>query len=224
MNQYSDRKFVFIVIIILSGFVFIGRLFQMQVLDKSYEKYALSNAQSIRISYPARGLILDRNGISIVENQAAHDIMVVPRELSVFDTTELCKILQISRESMEMRLEAARDYSSRVPSVFMKQLGSEQSSLLREKMFKYPGFYVQERTLRKYPRSIAAHALGYVGEVDQKILESDPYYQLGHQVISTASGIRLLTRCLSVYAAGLPTHQLGRGPASRRLFSCRWRS
>ena len=182
MNSYNDRKYVFAVIIILAGLVFIGRLFHIQVLDKSYEQFALSNAQSVRIIYPARGLIYDRQGEIMVYNQAAYDIMVTPRLLESFDTTQLCRMVEISRESVIERLTAARAYSSRVPSVFMKQVNYENAALLQEKLFQYPGFYVQTRTLRKYTRPIASHALGYVGEVDQKILDQEPYYQLGDYI------------------------------------------
>ena len=142
MNQFKDRRYVFAAAIILVGLLFIVRLFQIQVIDKSYEQYALSNAQSIRTIYPARGLIYDRNGKIMVYNKAAYDIMVTPRQLEAFDTTELCNLLKISRESVLERLEAARSYSVRVPSVFMKQVSYENAALLQEKMFQFPGFYV----------------------------------------------------------------------------------
>lgn len=182
MKQFTDRRYVFGAAVILAGFVFIARLFQIQVLDKSYEQYALSNAQSIRVIYPARGLIYDRNGEIMVYNQAAYDIMITPRLLEPFDTTELCRMLNITRESVIERLETAWDYSSRVPSFFMKQVSYENAALLQEKLFQYPGFYVQTRTLREYTRPIASHALGYVGEVDQQILDNEPYYQLGDYI------------------------------------------
>ncbi len=182
MNQFTDRRYVFAVIIILVGLVYIIRLFHIQVIDKSYEQFALNNAQSIRTIYPARGLIFDRNGEIMVYNQAAYDIMLTPRQLEPFDTTEICRILKITRESMRERLQSARSYSYRVPSVFMKQVSYENTALLQEKLFQYPGFYVQTRTLRKYTRPIASHALGYVGEVDQKILDQDSYYQLGDYI------------------------------------------
>ncbi|HER08193.1 MAG TPA: penicillin-binding protein 2 [Bacteroides sp.] len=167
---------------ILVGLVFIGRLFQIQILDKSYAQYALSNAQSVSVIYPARGLIFDRTGEIMVYNQAAYDVMVVPLLLEPFDTTELCRILSISRQSVIEKLRSARSYSYRVPSIFMKQLDYEHASLLQEKLYQYPGFYVQTRTLRKYTRPIAPHALGYVGEVDQQVLDNDPYYQLGDYI------------------------------------------
>ncbi len=182
MNQFTDRRYVFAVAIILVGLVFIIRLFQLQVLDKSYEQYALSNAQSVRIIYPARGLIYDRNGEILVYNKAAYDIMVTPRQLEQFDTTQLARILKITRADVDKRLTTAKSYSYRVPSVFMKQVSYEYAALLQEKLFQYPGFYVQTRTLREYNRPIASHALGYVGEVDQSILDKDEYYQLGDYI------------------------------------------
>ncbi len=182
MNQFTDRRYVFAVIIILVGLVYIIRLFHIQVLDKSYEQFALSNAQSVRVIYPARGLILDRNGEIMVYNQAAYDIMLIPRLLEPFDTTEVCQILNITREDVFDRIESARSYSYRVPSVFMKQVSYENAALLQEKLYQYPGFYVQTRTLRKYTRPIASHALGYVGEADQRVLDQDVYYQLGDYI------------------------------------------
>jgi len=182
MNQYTDRRYVFAAAIILVGLLFMIRLFHLQVIDKSYEQYALNNAQSVRVIYPARGLIYDRNGEIIVYNKAAYDIMVTPRLLEPFDTTQLCEMLQISRESARERLASARAYSRRVPSVFMKQVSYENAALLQEKMFQFPGLYVQTRTLREYTRPIASHALGYVGEVDQDILDQQPYYQLGDYI------------------------------------------
>jgi penicillin-binding protein 2 len=182
MNQFRDRRYVFAVAIILVGAVFIIRLFQLQVLDKSFEQYALNNAQSVRTIYPARGLIHDRYGKIMVYNKAAYDIMVTPRLLMPFDTTEFCEILKITRESLLERLKAAEDYSMRVPSVLLKQVSYEYAALLQEKMFQFPGFYVQTRTLREYSDSIASHALGYVGEVDQEILDRDAYYQLGDYI------------------------------------------
>ncbi len=182
MNQFTDRRYVFAVIITLVGLVYIARLFHIQVLDKSYEQFALSNAQSVRIIYPARGLIYDRNGEILVYNQAAYDLMITPRQLEPFDTTEICRILNITREDVKDRIRSAKSYSYRVPSVFMKQVSYEHAALLQEKLFQYPGFYVQTRTLRKYTRPVAAHALGYVGEVDQRILDQDPYYQLGDYI------------------------------------------
>lgn len=182
MNHYRERRYVFIVFIVLTGIVFIARLFYLQVIDQSYKVSAENNSQSHVKIYPARGLIYDRNNELLVSNQAAYDVMVVPASLRTFDTLELCTILNITKDNLEQRLKRARDYSVRVASVFMKQVSQEDAAALQEKIYRYPGFYLQTRTLRTYTRPVASHILGYVGEVDQRILENDEYYQMGDYI------------------------------------------
>jgi penicillin-binding protein 2 len=79
-------------------------------------------------------------------------------------------------------MKAAVNYSRRAPSVFLKQISDETYARLQEKMFMYPGFYVQPRTLRKYSKPVAAHVLGYVSEVDEGIIRKDPYYKPGDYI------------------------------------------
>ena len=76
----------------------------------------------------------------------------------------------------------ALSYSRRAPSVFLKQISAESYARFQEKMFLYPGFYVQPRTLRKYSKPIAAHLLGYVSEVDEALIKKDPYYKSGDYI------------------------------------------
>ncbi len=182
MNFFDNRRYVFIIFTILVGLTFIIRLFFLQVIDTSYKISAENNSQSHVVVYPARGLIYDRKGELLVSNQAAYDIMVVPNNLQEFDTAEFCNILNISVENLVDWLNRAKNYSWRVSSVFMKQVSFDMAAVLQEKIYKYPGFYLQSRTLRTYARPIASHILGYVGEVDQNILENNDYYEMGDYI------------------------------------------
>jgi penicillin-binding protein 2 len=182
MNLFDNRRYAFIVLSILVGLIFIARLFYLQVIDKSYKFSAENNSQSHVVVYPARGLIYDRNGELLVSNQAAYDLMVVPNNVRTFDTLEFCSILEITKESLNDRLKKAKDYSWRVRSVFMKQVSFEVSAILQEKMYKYPGFSLQSRTLRTYSRPIASHILGYIGEVGKRLLENTDYYEMGDYI------------------------------------------
>lgn len=182
MNFYDNRRYVFIVLTILVGLVFVIRLFFVQVVDSSYKVSAENNSQSHVVVYPARGLIYDRNGELLVSNQAAYDLMIVPNDIRAFDTLEFCSVLEISKESLEDRLKKAKDYSWRVRSVFMKQVSFEVAAILQEKMYKFPGFSLQSRTLRTYSRPIASHILGYIGEVGKKLLENNDYYEMGDYI------------------------------------------
>ena len=179
MNPFSARKYVIMLIVILIGLIFVVKLFSLQVLDTNYKLSAASNAQRIEILYPSRGLMFDRNGELLVYNEAAYDLMVTPANVVAFDSLDFCEMLDIDEEQLITGLQKARSYSRMKPSVFLKQISSETYAVLQEKLYKFPGFFVQPRTLRKYPDQIAAHVLGYVGEVDERIIENDSYYQSG---------------------------------------------
>lgn len=164
------------------GVLFAVRLFMLQVLSNEYKLSAENNVLRYITEYPARGLIYDRNGKLLVFNEAAYDLMVVPGRLQAFDTTELCRLLHLDREELRTRLGKAKSYSYRKPSVFLEQLSREDYGFLEEKLYKYPGFYVQARTLRKYPIPVASHLLGYIGEVNRREMSNDPYYKQGDYV------------------------------------------
>ncbi|MDT8392823.1 MAG: penicillin-binding protein 2 [Bacteroidales bacterium] len=175
-NDYQNRKYVIRGIFLFVGILFALRLFMLQVISNEYKLSAENNVLRYITEYPARGLIYDRNNKLLVFNEAAYDLMVVPAQLQEFDTTEFCRLLNIDKPLLEEKLHKARAYSYRKPSIFLEQISREDYAFFEEKLYKYPGFYVQARTLRKYPIPIAAHLLGYVGEVNPREIASDNYY------------------------------------------------
>ena len=181
-DAFINRKYIVIALILLASIALIIKLFRIQVVDVSYRLSADNNVLRYVTQYPARGLIYDRNGKMLVSNQAAYDIMVVPAQTSRLDTTEFCNTLGISNEIFRERLKAAIIHSRKAPSIFLKQVSAETYARFQEKMFMYPGFYVQARTLRKYTKPLAAHILGYVSEVDDNIIKKEPYYKSGDYI------------------------------------------
>jgi penicillin-binding protein 2 len=181
-DAYINRKYVIMALIVLASLALIIRLFRIQVVDDSYRLSADNNVLRYITQYPARGLILDRNGKPLVSNQAAYDIMVIPAQTSKLDTAEFCNTLGISMALFKERLKAAIYHSRKAPSVFLKQVSAETYARFQEKMFMYPGIYVQARTLRKYTKPLAAHILGYVSEVDDNIIKREPYYKSGDYI------------------------------------------
>lgn len=179
---YINRKYLVISLILIAALVLLVRLFTIQVVRDTYRMSADNNVLRYVTQYPARGIIYDRNGEMVVYNQAAYDLMVVPAQLGAIDTTQFCSDLGITREYFTERIRAARSYSRRAPSVFLKMISAETYALFQEKMFMYPGFYVQPRTLRKYSKPVAAHLLGYVSEVDEAQTRNDPYYKAGDYI------------------------------------------
>ncbi|MGB4293700.1 MAG: penicillin-binding protein 2 [Bacteroidales bacterium] len=184
-DVYVNRRIIVAALIIIPAVILLARLFQIQVVETSYRISAENNVLRYVTQYPARGLIYDRNRKLLVFNQPAYDLMVIPGQVSKIDTGEFCKSLGITREYFIERMKAAASYSKRVPSIFMKQISSETYAGFQEKLFMFPGFYVQTRTLRKYSKPIAAHVLGYVSEVDENVIKNNPYYKPGDYIGKT---------------------------------------
>ena len=191
MNDYTreTRKFILGGAIIIVLLVYIVRLFTLQVLSDEYKTKADSNAFYKKTIYPSRGLIYDRNGELLVYNQPAYDIMFVPREIKGrLDTLELCSALNITREDFEKRMEDVRNprsnpgYSAYTQQLFMSRLSADEFARFQEKLFRFPGFYVQKRSIRQYSCDAAGVILGDIGEVSPKRLKSDSYYVRGDYI------------------------------------------
>jgi penicillin-binding protein 2 len=104
MEQRTRQKHVILACFVLCGLILTGRLFFLQIINDEYKITASNNVLRYEIIYPARGLILDRNGSIIVGNQTAYDIMITPKELASFDTSDFCNIFNLSRDKMESLL------------------------------------------------------------------------------------------------------------------------
>lgn len=185
---HESRKYVIGAIAIIIVFVYLLRLFSLQMLSEDFKKNADSNAFLRRIQYPARGAITDRNGKLLVYNQPAYDIMVVMNEQEGVDTLDLCQCLGITPDWYSRRMEEIKDryrnpgYSRYTQQLFLSQLNAEEFSSFQEKLFMFPGFYIQKRSIRQYVQPYAAHILGDVGEVGPKDIEADDYYQGGDYI------------------------------------------
>ncbi len=183
MNIFFERKFVIQGIIIFTCIILLTRLFYIQVIDDSYFLSANNNVLRKLTVYPARGIIYDRNGKIIVQNEPVYDLMVVPKQTGFIDTLEFCKLLGLSKSQFLEKMKKARNYSPYKASIFEKQLSARVYAGFQERLFEYQGFFVQNRTVRKYPDSVAAHVLGYIGEVDEnRIKKTNNYYQIGDYI------------------------------------------
>lgn len=173
------RKFLLYVLIGLTGLIFIGRLLYVQVLNPSFAAISKRNAIKKEYIYPQRGYIYDRDGDLVVSNQPSYDVMVVPRDLKAFDTVQFANLLHITTDELVHQLERAKIYSPRLPSVVVRQVSKGDYAYLQEKMRNFPGFYIQERSLRDYHVDVAANVLGYISEVNRREVKNKPYYQPG---------------------------------------------
>lgn len=181
----EKRKYVIGGFIVLIAIIYLIRLFDLQINDERYKRSADSNAFLKKTVYPSRGLIYDRNGELVVYNQPAYDVMLIPRDVQPFDTLDFCRTLNITPEQLVKRFEDMRDkrlnpgYSSYTPQRLIAQLSSQDYGRLQEKLYRFPGFFIQKRILRQYNHPTAANVLGNIREVSAADIERDPYYAPG---------------------------------------------
>ncbi len=186
--ELEKRKYVIGGTATLIIIVYLLRLFTLQLLSEDFKISADSNAFLKRIQYPARGAISDRNGKLLVYNQPAYDVMVIMTEQIGVDTLDLCESLGITRDWYERRMEEIKDsrrnpgYSRHTQQLFMNQLSTEEFSRFQEKLFRFPGFYIQKRSIRQYNYPNAAQLLGDIGEVGPEDIEADSYYRSGDYI------------------------------------------
>ena len=191
MKDYNLEKRQYVIggAAVLIILVYIVRLFTLQIMSDDYKKNADSNAFLKKIDFPARGVITDRNGKLMVYNQPSYDIMIVVNEAKdKLDTLDFCNTLGITQEDFNKRMAVIKDrsrnpgYSRFTQQLFMTQLSDREYSVFQEKLFRFPGIYVQRRSIRQYQYSMGAHILGDVAEVSQKDIDADDYYQPGDYI------------------------------------------
>ncbi len=181
----EKRKYVIGGFIILIALIYLVRLFDLQIQDSRYKASADSNAFLKKTVYPSRGLMYDRNGELVVYNQPAYDVMLIPRDVQPFDTLDFCRTLNITPEALVKRFADMRDkrlnpgYSAYTPQRLISQLSSQDYGRLQEKLYRFPGFFIQKRILRQYNHPTAANVLGNIREVSAKDIERDDYYAAG---------------------------------------------
>lgn len=185
---YTKRRYVIAGIAFVIVMVYVLRLLQLQVMTSDYKRNADNNAFLNKIQYPARGSIYDRDRRLLVYNQLAYDITVIPNEIEDLDTLDLCNSLGITRDIFIKRMQDMQDfrhnpgYSKYTNQVFFNQMSAQEISSFREKMFKYKGFSIQERSIRQYVYNAAGHVLGDLGEVSMSNIEDDNYYTRGDYI------------------------------------------
>ena len=166
--------------------IFLVRLFNLQVTEDKYKDSAISNAFLRRVIYPARGLMYDRKGRLVVFNQPAYDVMLIPKDVGKdIDSAALCDVLGLTREELRRKWADMKDprrnpgYSAYTPQKLISHLSQEDYGRLQEKLYLFPGFFIQKRSVREYNTHGAANILGNIREVSAEDVARDDYYRAG---------------------------------------------
>ncbi|HRI26875.1 MAG TPA: penicillin-binding protein 2 [Chitinophagales bacterium] len=185
MEPVNNKQIILQLVVLLAAAMLLARLYAMQIVDTTYKTLAKDNVVREITIYPSRGLIFDRKGNLIVNNLAVYDLMVIPRQVENLDTTKFCALLSITQEEFNRnaeRMKNAAGYTIYKPQVFIKQVPAHIYDRMQEYLYQFQGFYTQIRTVRQYNCNNAAHILGYIGEVNQKQIDTSNFYRMGDYV------------------------------------------
>lgn len=164
-------------IFICIAWLFVVKLFLIQVISTTYRAAAEKNIVQRIEEYPYRGIIYDRNKRLLVYNNPIYDLLVVPKAIRHLDPVAFCNIFHISQAKFDSLLTNAKRYSPIRPSIFIKNIDHYEFARVQDQLVDYVGFYIRARTVRQCAQASLAHTLGYLGEINATQLASDAYHE-----------------------------------------------
>lgn len=177
---FTNRAVIAFVFVLMLMLVLIGRVYYLQVIE--HDRYAAiseKNRVQLQPVAPRRGLIYDRNGILLADNQPNFSVTLLKEEIHDLDATltalgELIELSERDIERFKRRLEQRRRPYETVPLRF--DLSEEEIARISLNYYRLPGVQVEADLIRYYPYGASlVHALGYVGRInEQELKKVDP--------------------------------------------------
>lgn len=171
-------------VILIGSIILIGRIFHLQILDyETYSPMSMQNSLRMEVVSPARGLIYDRNGVILVENEPIYSATITPSKFDSEKIPLLAEILDLPEETVRERIAAAQNYSWHRTSRLFAEVSFETFSALQENAWQLPGISHQVESKRYYPTEVKApHVFGYMREASREEYLADDRIQLGDKV------------------------------------------
>ncbi len=194
----DTRKYVFFVIFILIGILYISKLFYMQVIDDKWKLRAQQIAEKRREITPPRAVVYDRNGRKIISNKTYYNLMMVEKNIKELDTTAFAKLIGWTVKDVRERFVSIKEgegeyynkhtgkttsnYQTIRPYPFIKELTAEEMAKIAPYLDNFPGFYKEVTSMRNYPYPHGANIMGYLAEVNRDEVERDKFYKPGAHI------------------------------------------
>lgn len=182
-DHEAERRLFLRRLMVAGGFVallfaaLIAKLVNLQVQQYEYFS-ARSDGNRLHSQYvpPARGLIYDRNGKLLADNQPIFNLTVVREQVGDMDALieelrELIRLTDDDIEQFERRLQRNRVPFASIPLRYV--LDEDEKSRIAVNSHLLPGIAIEPQFVRQYPfASLTAHSVGYVSEINRDELDS----------------------------------------------------
>ena len=162
--------------------VLAGRLYYLQVV--AADQYALladENRINHRLLPPARGAVLDRNGVALAHNRPTYRVLVIREQAKDVAATlaAVGRLIPLTPERIAEVMAEAKRRRAFVPITIRDDLAWSEVSRIAVHAPELPGVALDSGLLRDYPMGeVTAHVLGYVGPVAESELDGDPLLEL----------------------------------------------
>ena len=168
-GRLEARVKILWIIVICGLFILLGRIAWLQLIEgeRYFRISQNSRLQLLPLSSP-RGLILDRRGEKLAENEILFSVGVVPSNVFNLEQllSRLTQVLDVDKQRIREKLQEA---PNPFRPVFLKEnVDMSTITYLLEREKEFPGTVIIAQPVRSYPyKMVAAHVLGHLGEVDQ---------------------------------------------------------
>ncbi len=164
------------VLIVLGFVLLLSRTWQLQVIEGDhYLKLSEQNRLRDRPMKSLRGRILDRHGRILADNRPAYGLLAMPDDLPG-ETALLASLQRLDITIERATLSALHAKTSFQPISIQRDVSRDQVAYFAEHWMDFPGLFLEVEPLRSYPyKPLAAHLLGYLGQISEAQLGQENY-------------------------------------------------
>jgi penicillin-binding protein 2 len=170
----TNKRLIYSAVLLLSFFILLVRFAYIQ-LYKGEEFLQASEDNRIRTLEiePPRGLIIDRNGVILVDNRPAFALYTTPAEINQSDSAYRILASALLTTPQDLRKRVRRhNRGDFIPVKIERQIDFSTLSLLQERRLDLPGIDFRAESRRSYPAGVKApHLFGYLSEISESELK-----------------------------------------------------
>lgn len=171
---FRSRAIIGFLGILVLTLALLSRYVWLQVLNhQDFTTRSESNRVQVRPVAPNRGLIYDRRGRLVADNQPAFRLQLVPEKVGDVEATidALAELIDIDEEDRARFYRARQRYRSFESVPLRFALDPSEMARFAVNRHRFEGVEAVPYLSRRYPYGeLLTHVLGYVGRVDERDL------------------------------------------------------